>query len=87
MGFKMFHVRSCATSTCVGCYELASKNFLGSRYRFSHPGFLKLVEEEWRNMGNLDLVDRLTKIYNSYTQKKKWNKEVFGNIDFRISTL
>lgn len=43
-----------------------------------------MVEEEWRNLGSMDLVDKLSKII---TPIKGWNKEVFGCIDHRINIL
>ena len=48
---------------------------------FSHPGFIKMVEEEWRRYGNLGMLDKLK---NLKIPLKKWNKESFGNIDFNI---
>ena len=43
-----------------------------------------MVEEEWRNLGSMDLVDKLSKII---TPIRGWNKEVFGCIDHRINIL
>ena len=51
---------------------------------FSHLGFTKIVADEWRSLGNGDLVDKLSKIT---TPVIKWNREVFGNVDHRINNL
>ena len=51
---------------------------------FSHPSFLKLVEEEWKGKGNMHFLDKLNKLK---APLKKWNKESFGNIDSNTQRL
>ena len=48
---------------------------------FSHPGFLKFVEEEWKGYGEMNVLE---KFRNLKVALKKWNKEIFGSIDHNI---
>lgn len=48
---------------------------------FSHPKFIKLVEQEWKNVGSMDAI---TKFKRLKALIRKWNKQVFGNIDGNI---
>ena len=51
---------------------------------FSHPRFIKFVREEWRNMGSIDVTRKLEALQKPI---RKWNKEVFANIDTTIRRL
>lgn len=48
---------------------------------FSNPSFVKMVQGEWKMLGNMPLH---TKLKNLKTPLKKWNKEVFGDIDRKV---
>ena len=51
---------------------------------FSHPGFLKLVEGEWKGCSGLNVLEKLRSLKEPL---KKWNRDVFGNNDFNIERL
>ena len=49
---------------------------------FSHLDFTKLVNQEWQAMGRNLIVN---KFHNLKAPLRRWNKEVFGNIDSNIT--
>ena len=49
---------------------------------FTHPGFKKAVQQEWRSLVAGSIVEKLHKLKKPL---QKWNKDVFGNIDTNIS--
>ena len=49
---------------------------------FTHPDFKKIVQQEWRSMGAVSLIDKMKKLKGPL---RKWNKDVFGNIDSNIN--
>ena len=51
---------------------------------FSHPQFKKMVEGKWKSMGNTDFAEKLKSLKGPL---RKWNSEVFGDIDHTISKL
>ena len=51
---------------------------------FSHPCFLKVVEDEWRSYGNTNMLEKLKKLR---TPLRRWNRESSGCIDFNIQKL
>lgn len=51
---------------------------------FSNPNFVKLVEGEWKTLANMPLYSKLKSLKNPI---KKWNKEVFGDIDRKVELL
>ncbi|XP_016168830.1 uncharacterized protein LOC107611417 [Arachis ipaensis] len=48
---------------------------------FSHEGFLRMVKEEWRNLGDIQFMDKLKGLT---IPLGKWHKQNFGNMDMRI---
>ena len=57
------------------------KSFRNLDSWFTHPRFLSFVEEEWKKLGNEDLLGKMNKLKGPL---RKWNKETFGNIDYNI---
>ena len=51
---------------------------------FTHPNFIKLVEDEWKNLGSMDVLSKLNRLK---LPIRKWNKEKFGNFEFNIQRL
>lgn len=51
---------------------------------FSNPTFKKLVENEWKVLGNIPVYEKLKKLK---APIKKWNNEKFGYIDGKISEI
>ena len=51
---------------------------------FSHDGFVRLVKEEWRKIGEVTLIEKFKALRNMLRQ---WNNEEFGNIDGKINLL
>ena len=51
---------------------------------FSHPGFLKMVKEQWKKLGNMPPTKKLKALHQPI---RKWNKDCFGNIDSNINKL
>ena len=51
---------------------------------FSHAGFLKLVEDEWKKCDGTEFMEKLTRLKQPL---KNWNRDVFGNIDQNIKVL
>ena len=49
---------------------------------FSHPDFTKMVKQEWQTMGSISLIE---KFRNLRLPLRRWNKDVFGNIDTNIA--
>ena len=49
---------------------------------FTHPGFTKMVKQEWMKLGDISIVQKLKQLKSPL---KKWNKEAFGNIDNAIN--
>ncbi|XP_016173487.1 uncharacterized protein LOC107615991 [Arachis ipaensis] len=49
---------------------------------FTHEGFLRMVKEEWRSLGELDFTDKLKALRGPLG---RWHKENFGNMDKKIS--
>lgn len=45
---------------------------------FTHLGFIKLVEDEWKNYDIAGFMDKLRRLKRPL---KRWNRDVFGNID------
>lgn len=51
---------------------------------FSNPHFIRMVKSEWKALGNLPINAKLKALKKPI---KKWNRDVFGNIDRRIEEL
>ena len=51
---------------------------------FSHPKFMKMVQEEWQMLGDVVATKKLKSLQ---IPIKKWNKEVFGNLDHKIKSF
>ena len=51
---------------------------------FSHPGFLKFVEDEWKSCEEFGIMEKLRRLKQPL---KKWNCDVFGHIDQNIKIL
>lgn len=51
---------------------------------FSNPNFVKMVEGEWKMLENVPLHTKLKRLK---IPLKKWNKEVFGDIDRKVEQL
>ncbi|XP_016191737.2 uncharacterized protein LOC107632587 [Arachis ipaensis] len=48
---------------------------------FTHDGFLRLVKEEWRTLGDRQFMDKLKALTNPLS---RWHKKNFGDMDKRI---
>ncbi|XP_025635965.1 uncharacterized protein [Arachis hypogaea] len=48
---------------------------------FTHEGFLRMVKEEWRNLGEVQFMDKLKALT---VPLGKWHKDKFGNMDKKI---
>ncbi|XP_072062122.1 uncharacterized protein [Arachis hypogaea] len=51
---------------------------------FTHDGFLRMVKEEWRNLGEGQFIDKLKALT---TPLSRWHRANFGNMDQRITQL
>ncbi|XP_057739874.1 uncharacterized protein LOC130956971 [Arachis stenosperma] len=49
---------------------------------FTHEGFLRMVKEEWRSLGELGFTDKLKALRGPLG---RWHKENFGDMDKKIS--
>ncbi|XP_016193022.1 uncharacterized protein LOC107633948 [Arachis ipaensis] len=48
---------------------------------FTHDGFLRMVKEEWRSIGERQFLDKLKAMT---TPLRRWHRENFGDMDRRI---
>ncbi|XP_016164997.1 uncharacterized protein LOC107607576 [Arachis ipaensis] len=48
---------------------------------FTHDGFLRMVREEWRNLGEARFTDKLKTLT---VPLERWHKDNFGNMDKKI---
>ncbi|XP_072084497.1 uncharacterized protein [Arachis hypogaea] len=48
---------------------------------FTHEGFLRMVKVEWRNLGNIQFIDKLKALT---VPLGKWHKENFRDMDMKI---
>ncbi|XP_016185434.1 uncharacterized protein LOC107627082 [Arachis ipaensis] len=51
---------------------------------FTHEGFLRMVKEEWRCLGEMQLMDKLKALARPLG---RWHRENFGNLDRRINNF
>ena len=51
---------------------------------FTHPSFVKLIEDEWKNLGSMDVLCKFNRLK---LPIRKWNKEKFGNFEFNNQRL
>ena len=51
---------------------------------FTHPSFVKLIEDEWKNLGSMDVLSKFNRLK---LPIRKWNKEKFGNFEFNNQRL
>ncbi|XP_025625197.1 uncharacterized protein [Arachis hypogaea] len=49
---------------------------------FTHEGFLRMMKEEWRSLGELEFTDKLKAVRGPLG---RWHKENFGDMDKKIS--
>ncbi|XP_057719513.1 uncharacterized protein LOC130933932 [Arachis stenosperma] len=49
---------------------------------FTHEGFLRMVKEEWRSLGEVQFMDKLKALT---MPLNRWHKEHFGGMDNRIT--
>ncbi|XP_025636103.1 uncharacterized protein [Arachis hypogaea] len=48
---------------------------------FTHEGFLRMVREEWRNLGEVQFTDKLKALT---MPLRRWHKDKFGDMDKKI---
>ncbi|XP_057747797.1 uncharacterized protein LOC130966991 [Arachis stenosperma] len=51
---------------------------------FTHDGFLRMVKEEWRRLGEVQFIDKLKALT---TPLSRWHRKNFGDMDTRITQL